>query len=494
MDKGKKYILCILIFSFIVQSAIILRTPDIWWDEGTYIGMAKFLFSGGMSGFMEFYRPIILPIIIGVGWKIGLNPITFGKIFSMICGLMTIYMTYFIAKKVHNQNVGIIAALVISTTYYFLFFSTKILTGIPSLLLILLAINELANNDLREKNVARAGVLVALAFLMRYTAIMIIPAILLGILINSKKVKETTLSSVIAKNSVFSSPEKDSKYEYAISNIKVFFATFCATLAPYFIGAYLVYNDPLYSISRAISGIQSAEGYFTATAMDLAAQIFQQNPLLVFSLVGICYYMKKADANKIIILAALAMAVFMIANTPVKVLRYTIIALPFLSITAAFGIYAILKKLQIRKIKIPINVLTIIAAVIVLGAVLVYPKMPIANPSMEEIESIYNYPASNSIDGTIITSDPMISAYIDNRIVVLGWPNYTKANYEDNKRDSALIFVKVCDLRCPIDDSGCEMFREEFVHQIKEENRMIREELIDNCSHILLESGFYEKS
>ena len=494
MDKSKKYILCILIFSFIVQSAIILRTPDIWWDEGTYIGMAKFLFSGGMSGFMEFYRPIILPIIIGIGWKIGLSPIAFGKIVSMICGLMTIYMTYFIAKKIHNLNVGIIAALIISTTYYFVFFSTKILTGIPSLLLILLAINELVNNDLREKNVARAGVLVALAFLMRYTAIMIIPAILVGIIINSKKVKETALSSVIAKNSVFSSPVDDSKYEHIISNIKIFFATFCATVAPYFIGAYLAYNDPLYSISRAISGIQSAEGYFTTTTIDLVIQIFQQNPLLMFSLAGICYYMKKADANKIIILAALAMAVVMIANTPVKVLRYTIIALPFLSITAASGIYLILKRLQIRKAKMFINMLVLIAAVIVLGAVLIYPKMPIANVSMEEIESIYNYPVSNGIDGAVITSDPMISAYIDNRIVVLGWPNYTKVNYEDNKRDSALIFVKVCDLRCPIDDGGCEVFREEFVQLIKEENRMIREESIDNCSHILLESSFYEKS
>ena len=234
-SKTKKYLLYILIFSLLIR-IIILSTPtEIWWDESVYISIGKYLFSGGASGFMEFQRPLLLSFILGTLWKINIDSITAGRTLAIVCSLATIYMTYLITKKTHNEKAAILAALILSITGYFIYFSTKILTGIPSILFILIAANELLNKDITKKNITIAGTATALACLTRFTSILLIIPILYTIIISKKK------------------------YKNKINNITTFFLSFGITLTPYLTYMHMKYGNPLYSISSALQEISQSK-------------------------------------------------------------------------------------------------------------------------------------------------------------------------------------------------------------------------------------------
>ncbi|MFH1126769.1 MAG: glycosyltransferase family 39 protein, partial [archaeon] len=331
MEKSRQYILYILIFSLAIRLALISLPTEIWWDEATYIGIGKYLLSGGTSGFIEYLRPLLLPAILGIAWKINIDPITTGRLFAILSSIATIYMTYLIAKKIDNEKSGIIAAAILSVTYYFINFSTKIITDIPSILFILIATNELLNKNLTKKNIITAGISSALAILMRYTSMTLIIPIILGITIISLKRKEKE------------------KYRQAISDLATFLASFGMTLTPYFIYMYMKYNDPFFSMSQAMDAVNITKIYYGTSIINIIQELITQNPLLIFSILGIYLYAKNIDNKKAIILAELAMTAISLYVIPIKILRYTLMILPFLCITAGTGIHELSKRTQASK-------------------------------------------------------------------------------------------------------------------------------------------------
>lgn len=473
MEKTKKYLLCILTFSLLIRLILLSIPTEIWWDEAVYISIGKYLFSNSASGFMEYLRPLLLPFLLGIIWKASLDPITSGRILAIICSLATIYMTYLITKKIHNEKAAILAALILSITGYFIYFSTKILTGIPSILLILIAINELINKPLTKKNIIIAGIATALAFLTRFTSILLIIPILYTIIISKKKYKDK------------------------INNITTFLLSFGITLAPYLIYMHLKYSNPLFSISSAIAGINESKIYYTSSILDIALQIILQNPLLIFSIFGIWLYIKNTDSKKSIILAELAMAAITIYVIPVKIIRYSLIALPFLSITAGSGLHELSKKSQITKKLKHLNKSAVSIAALVLiiliAITVIIPYIQTSTQNQQAKENIYIYPKTNSIKGPIITTTPLIAAYTDNRIISLAWPNYARKVYETKKTGAELIFINTCDLICRDTDTACRSSKEEFIGMIEQENKKIKEETINNCTYLLFKSSFYEK-
>ena len=92
--KDCKGIIAIILF-FIAANILFLRFyNEIWWDSAVYIGMGKHIYSLGKSGLWEESRPLILPLILGLGWKLGLNVVYFGRAISLIFSAITIFLTY----------------------------------------------------------------------------------------------------------------------------------------------------------------------------------------------------------------------------------------------------------------------------------------------------------------------------------------------------------------------------------------------------------------
>ena len=105
ITKVKEYpLLSILFLSIIIRIIYLSINWPLWWDAHVYIGMGKYIFSSGQMGIWESFRPLIHPTIIGVLWKIGLNPIAWGKCLDLIFSITAVLLLYKINFKLFNKN------------------------------------------------------------------------------------------------------------------------------------------------------------------------------------------------------------------------------------------------------------------------------------------------------------------------------------------------------------------------------------------------------
>jgi len=128
LNKKNAIFFVIIFFLFF---SILYWTP-LDWDSAVYIGMGKYIFSFGDSGLWEASRPLLWPIILGLIWKIGLNPVIFGKAISLLFAIGCIFMTYLLGKEVFDENTGLLAAIFIAFTPAFFLAGSQIMTEIPS--------------------------------------------------------------------------------------------------------------------------------------------------------------------------------------------------------------------------------------------------------------------------------------------------------------------------------------------------------------------------
>ena len=114
MNRNLGWIIGILIFAFLIRLIFLFKSPMLWWDSTVYIGMAKYIFSIGNIGLWEYFRPLLWPIILGLGWKSGASPLLFGKIIQILFSLAIIFFTYEIARKIFNKKIAFFSALLLA--------------------------------------------------------------------------------------------------------------------------------------------------------------------------------------------------------------------------------------------------------------------------------------------------------------------------------------------------------------------------------------------
>ena len=54
----------------IFKLSLLFTYHDTRWDESVYMGMGKYIYSNGQIGLWEDIRPIVLPLILGLFWKV----------------------------------------------------------------------------------------------------------------------------------------------------------------------------------------------------------------------------------------------------------------------------------------------------------------------------------------------------------------------------------------------------------------------------------------
>ena len=139
----------ILLVFLIVRIRFMLTYHLPWWDEGVYIGLGKYLFSSGQIGLLEASRPFLLSSFLGLGWRLGFDPLIFGQVLSTIFLLGTLSLVYLITKKLTNRYMATLCTFFIALLPEFFLNSTRILTSIPSTCFTLLAIYLfMTNKDL----------------------------------------------------------------------------------------------------------------------------------------------------------------------------------------------------------------------------------------------------------------------------------------------------------------------------------------------------------
>ena len=464
MDKIIKYIrenyqLFILFSIFIILKIITLsKTHQIIWDESVYIGMGKYIYSFGKSGLWEAIRPIGLPLLLGILWKLKLNTILFSEILIILFSIGNIWITYLIAKHVFNKSTAITSAFILVITPIFFLYSSYILTGIISTFFALIAIYLY----FLKKNIKLVGIFVGLAFLFRFPQGLLLIAILLSLFINDL-IKKRSIKKTL-KKFVRNMPK----------DYLSFLTTFFITLSPFLLFNFILYRPYTSKVYHAIFRPIILSFSHQSNPLHSIPSIFQnisyylmylinENWIFVFLFIAIIFFFKNKEYKNYRITSLLIIIVTYLAYFTLitnKQYRFSLVFLPYLAIFAAYGVISTIKFLKNKKyyLKYSSYSLLIIFAVFslmhstdIIDAQFgwrVYEEFPITS-------EYYKYFSNKHLMDPILTTNPVHSVYSNNGYIpfyfsvnegaLIYTANRNKAKAVIYSPDSFVCYTKECE-------------------------------------------------
>lgn len=480
--------LIILLFIF-VKLFFLVKSHVIIWDEAVYIGMGKYLFSFGKIGLFEDIRPVLLPMVFGFLWKLGLPIIFSGEILELFISGGVILMTYLIGKSVFNKWTGIIAAAILGLSPTFFLYSGYLLSGIPSTLLVLVAFYFFT-----RENYKLAGIFAGLSFLTRFPQGLILFVIGIAYVFDFLTGKRT----------------KKRVKEYLANIFKIGF-WFFITVLPFFIFNLFMYHKHTSTLFDAIlrplilasshqsNPFESVSGFFP-NLLFYVWNAISENGLLVFFLLGlILSFSKKSilDKNKRAIIILLLLYLSYLTYIINKQTRFLLMLLPVMAIFAAVGVlytFFFLRKNKFFKswyIKLPIFLLLSLFVLSSITASLqkhedYYNWRPTSEPLV--VDEYYRYFEYNPPSGAVLTTDPVPVAYSDALFIPYYYSlSEGRALYSEQilNEEIAYVIFNPSSLPCVSGDKECEKSKEEFTSEVLANQVIFEKEYYGSDYYIL---------
>ena len=455
----KPIYLVLLVFLAVRAVHIFTKFHFILWDEAVYIGIGKFLFSSGSVGLFEVIRPLGLPVILGFLWFLGLKHIFVYDLIMLAFSLGSIYLVYVIVKRMFGVTEGVVASVIFAITPVFFYNSMRILTEIPSTFFLLLAIYFLIRN-----RVFQSGLSAGIAFMFKFTNILLFPAIVIILLFKYLKKREMfsrKFMLVLAGFLIAVSP-------YVILN-QVSYGNFLEPI----ILASLHGNNPVHAVHDPL-----------LNTFYYPINLFWDNMLLAFSLFSLLYLVKSRNVRMFVFLATVYMFVFaMITN---KQLRFAITFLPFLSLLASVGMVKASRfVMRFRRGEI-IYVFMIIVVLLFSWNSLYkdyhkFHSFPSERPAI--VGEHYEYFKGMDTNITILTSDPVPVAYSDIRMIPY-YSNIIDAHIIYDRYVNRSDYVVFSGNPFPCFGYGCELLKEELFAKIFENNELVSESAYGETKYI----------
>ena len=168
---------------------------DLWWDSAAYIGVGKYIFSFGREGVFEPMRAPLLPLILGLFWKLGFlgfNVVYAGKIFIFFTAVFSLVFLYLISKELFNEKVASLSCIILFLNSLFFIFVFRIYTEILSIFLILASIFFMLKFSRSEKKFALflSALFSVFAFLTKYPNLLIFGILNLFLIYRAFKTKK----------------------------------------------------------------------------------------------------------------------------------------------------------------------------------------------------------------------------------------------------------------------------------------------------------------
>ncbi|MGV8150885.1 MAG: ArnT family glycosyltransferase [Candidatus Woesearchaeota archaeon] len=511
-NKGIVFLLGIF---FIIKTLFItIRYHLPIWDEGVYIGMGKYIYSSGNSGLWEIIRPPALPLINGLLWKIGLDPLIWGQVVAIIFSCALLFIVYIIAKEIFDKKIAFTSALLLAITPLFFLYSIYILTDIPSTIFTLLAIYFCIKNKY-----FLAGLSVGIAILFRFPQGLILLPIGIAILIDSFDLNNSLRFS---KNSLKFSKIKNSIKDVILKSLKILLGCIIVII-PYIIANYLFYRKYTGNLTDAIfrpfilaapHGNNIYGSVIDSTFISHVYNIFyyliallKNNPTYIFLIVGLIYLIyeilraynsknSRATNSKMsayafsdvkrskIILISFIIYITYFTYIISKEERYMMPFLPFACIITAYGIFRTVDYFKSSKTikssktskKRGTGLFLIIFFIVASSLYSIgldatyYNWMYERDKKPDVVEKYYLTIDKLNISGTILTTDRVLSAYTDNKIAtyyVLNNDLIIANEWETNDKIGAVAYSYKT-IPCIVNDDECVKKRDELLAHVSE--------------------------
>lgn len=414
-ENHEKLIFFIIAFNVLFKSLIFIFKPNIWWDSASYVGMGKAIFSLGSIGFWNPVRPLILPIYLGFIDKIGLSPIFFGRVLQIIASSLIIYLVYKISLKLFKDHkVSLLSSL-------FLLFDPIIYENILELYTSTLALCfalfsfyyylKFRESEFKEnKYLFIVALFAGLSFLTRYTFLFIFIVLSISLVLD---IKLKNFKIIFKKTSLFA-------FFYGI------------TLLPFFMLNYFIYPSILYPLLKGSYDIKLNGLTILYPKSFFLVNIPKVAFITLFIIFGLYFIFKKYDDKKnVLLLMLLIPLLYHIFLVPVKVLRYSIIFLPYIYILSAYGLTQLFNK----KNKILNIALIFIISVSIISSSILDLSYLRQNQNQNILEqNYYNYFNDAKYKGSIVLAEsPYPLLYSDIRMYSFFFPDLkTLKDFENN--------------------------------------------------------------
>jgi len=407
----------IIMLAFICANALFISLyKDVWWDSSVYISMGKYIFSLGKSGLWEESRPLIFPFILGIGWKLGFDAIYFARIVSVIFAVLTIFMTYAIGLKLFSRKIGLLAAFFTAFSFNFLFFSSNILTEIPSTFFALLAFYFFSSDRF-----FLMGLFSGIAVMTRFFQVFVLFGVYLIFLVYFYK-----------------KPDFHKKLFYAALGF----------LLP--VALYLLINHTLYSDMLLPYKTQS---YLTKTTgwVMYREYWFYFSGLLKenFFLMSLLFLPFAFKRNHAFYAASLPPLIYIVIFSLVKhkEMRFMLLVLPFLCLLASYCLLEIYKKIRYKR-----TALALFCIMCLFWISTVFQSFSEVNYSLqaddEGFSHLQNYIKSDK--GNVWITNPLYALHSDAKISGLLYSSRQMADFISKNKESAdTVLFNNCDIPCP---------------------------------------------
>ncbi|HJN56730.1 MAG: glycosyltransferase family 39 protein [Candidatus Woesearchaeota archaeon] len=435
IKNNKTFIIFISIISVVYFSSLFIH-HDIWWDSAVFLGMGKYLWSLGNVGLWEASRPIIWPLLLGFFWKLNLNPIIFGQITAILFSIGTIALTYLIAVNIFNKKTALISSLFLSLFPTYFLFANILHTEIPSAFFTLVGIYFFI-----KKKHNLAGLLLGIAVMTRFFQIFLIIPIFLVLFYSFYRKKVSMQKSAL------------------------FPLFFLLPIIPYLILNYLLYNNPLHPFLLQIFMTQNTGFVFNEPFSFYFINLFKENILILFALVGLFTILKKPSKNSMLL-----SLIFLFGFIPYNIIahkemRLLIPIFPFIAILMSHGIFYFADSVK----KYKVILLSLLSIIFIIQAM---PQLKF-NAYEDNLDDFYDYIKKTGTNPRLWISNPAFIVFSDAKAdELVYYPAYNSDKIDDlmlNVDNADTILLNTCDLLpCPPNDSDCDKKSSDFIDNLKQ--------------------------
>ena len=332
----KKNWFFVVVFAFLSRIFLIGRVKIIMWDATVYIMNARWFI--GEQIFWEILRAPLLPFLISPLALFGASPKAYIT-FSVLISILSIIVTYFVAKEFFGEKAGVLSALILAVVPLHIYWSPQVYTEILGSLFVLGCVYFLWKFDKSEndyKFLYLCGAMAGFSFLSRYILGIMLPVIFIFLLLRKK---------------------------LTIKNVLIVLILFSIVVIPWFAYNYSVFGDPMHSIREGITWKGHGVMPYTYYLTELPAAMSLSFLVVAF---GFFYSLKHLKNPKVQLLLITFMTFFIFITIDThKEIRYF---LPMFPIIIIFSSYFI-EKIDFKKFGWVAFVIVLITGVFTLSSV-----------------------------------------------------------------------------------------------------------------------------
>ncbi|MBW2999515.1 DUF2334 domain-containing protein, partial [Candidatus Woesearchaeota archaeon] len=274
------------------------------------------------------------------------------------------------------------------------------------------------------------------------------------------------------------------------------------TVIPFFVFNYLLYRPetanwfhaafrPLIFASYAIRGYT---WLYNAGFWFYFKGLFLNNFLFVFVLPGLYFFFKKKFYKKYYLLFVVLLFFFgYFSYIGHKELRYVLIFLPYLAVFAGFGIAELIgllyKKKKYKKYFWLFCMFLVVSSIFMIG-IDFSSFLWRGHDKPVIVAENYEFLKNNPVVGTVLTTDPLIGVYIDNKI----YPAYYSMQVFEwalKEIDYSAIYFTPRAFPCQETDAACQERKKRIIENILTDNNLIFNKNYEGADYYIFSNAEY---